>query len=148
MRGGMAYDLQKIILAISKAAPPSHTKLPNRKLYTSAVTPGFTYDSRDHFFNPTEGTKSAFAVKFAGLGGDSRFIKTDLSGRWYYPLLKDPDWGGTYVLALGGTVGYGVGYANSSSNGHDLPLFERYFPGGINSVRGFADRSLGPKRKR
>ncbi len=42
-------------------------------------------------------------------------------------------------------MGYGVGYANSSSNGHDLPLFERYFPGGINSVRGFADRSLGPK---
>lgn len=53
--------------------------------------------------------------------------------------------GGSYVLALGGALGYGVGYAKSSSNGHDLPLFERYFPGGINSVRGFADRSLGPK---
>ena len=30
---------------------------------TSAVTPGLTYDSRDHFFAPTEGTKSAFSVK-------------------------------------------------------------------------------------
>jgi outer membrane protein insertion porin family len=83
-------------------------------------------------------------VKFAGLGGDSRFIKTDVSGRWHYPLLKDPNWGGNYVLALGGQLGYGIGFASRNSN-NDLPLFERYFLGGINSVRGFAERSLGPR---
>ena len=96
-------------------------------------------------FNPTEGTKSLFAVELAGLGGDNRFIKSDLGARWYYPLLKDPNWGGSYVLSLGGTLGMGVGYSNGAS-GHDLPLFKRYFAGGINSVRGFADRSLGPKQ--
>jgi outer membrane protein insertion porin family len=77
----------------------------------------------------------------AGLGGSSHFVKSDLSGRWHYPLLKAPDWGGNYTLALGGALGYGVGYSGRS----DLPLFERYFPGGINSVRGFQDRSLGPR---
>lgn len=109
------------------------------------MSPSISYDSRDHFFNPTEGTKSAFSVKFAGLGGDNRFIKSDLSGRWHYPLLKDPNWGGAYVLALGGSLGYGVGLAERNNGQKDLPLFERYFLGGINSVRGFAERSLGPR---
>jgi outer membrane protein insertion porin family len=83
-------------------------------------------------------------VKLAGLGGDTRFIKSDLSARWHYPLMKDPGMGGAYVLALGGTLGYGIGFAGKSA-GDDLPLFERYFLGGINSVRGFAERSLGPR---
>ena len=145
MRGTMAYEFTKDTIShIESGAPASITDAKGSSL-TSAVIPGFTYDSRDHFFNPTEGTKSLFAVKIAGLGGDSRFVKADIGGRWYYPLLKDPNWGGSYVLALGGALGYGVGYAKSSSSGHDLPLFERYFPGGINSVRGYADRSLGPK---
>lgn len=145
MRGTMAYEFTKDTIShIESGAPASITDAKGTSL-TSAVIPGFTYDSRDHFFNPTEGTKSLFAVKIAGLGGDSRFVKADIGGRWYYPLLKDPNWGGSYVLALGGALGYGVGYAKSSSSGHDLPLFERYFPGGINSVRGYADRSLGPK---
>jgi len=144
MRGTVGYEFTKdTINHIQSGAPSSITEAAGSSL-TSAVIPGFTYDSRDHFFNPTEGTKSLFAVKIAGLGGDSRFVKTDIGARWYYPLLKNPNWGGSYVLSLGGALGYGVGYANSSS-GHDLPLFERYFPGGINSVRGFADRSLGPK---
>ena len=108
---------------------------------TSAVTPNLSYDSRDHFFAPTKGALSNFSFKIAGLGGSSNFLKSDLSGRWYYPLLKDPNWGGTYTLSLGGALGYGVGYSGRSN----LPLFERYFPGGINSVRGFQDRSLGPR---
>ena len=145
MRGGVSYDLtRENISGVSSTAPDS-IKNEKGKSLTSSVTPGFTYDSRDHFFNPTEGTKSAFSVKTAGLGGDTRFIKSDLSGRWYYPLLKDPNWGGAYVLGLGGSLGYGIGLAERNNGKKDLPLFERYFLGGINSVRGFADRSLGPR---
>jgi outer membrane protein insertion porin family len=145
MRGGVAYDLtHENIDGVSKNAPESIQNEAGKTL-TSAVTPGLTYDSRDHFFAPTEGTKSAFAVKMAGLGGDTRFIKADISGRWHYPLLKDPKWGGNWVLALGGQLGYGVGLADKNDGGSDLPLFERYFLGGINSVRGFADRSLAPR---
>jgi outer membrane protein insertion porin family len=145
MRGSMAYEFtQEKISDVEAGAPASIRDAVGTSL-TSAITPGISYDSRDHFFNPTEGTKSAFAFKFAGLGGDSRFIKSDIGARWYYPLLKDPKWGGSYVFALGGTLGYGIGFDQPSSSKYELPLFERYFPGGINSVRGFADRSLGPK---
>jgi len=145
MRGGVSYDLtHENIDGISKTAPESIKNEAGKSL-TSAVTPGITYDSRDHFFAPTEGTKSAFAVKMAGLGGDTRFIKSDISGRWHYPLIKDPKWGGNWVLALGGQFGYGVGLAERNNGASDLPLFERYFLGGINSVRGFAERSLGTR---
>ncbi|MET0501401.1 MAG: outer membrane protein assembly factor BamA [Candidatus Binatia bacterium] len=145
MRGTMAYEFTRDKIGNIESGAPASIRDAEGTSLTSAVIPGFSYDSRDHFFNPTEGIKSLFAVKIAGLGGESRFIKTDLGARWYYPLLKDPNWGGSYVLSLGGAVGWGVGYANASDGGHDLPLFERYFPGGINSVRGYADRSLGPK---
>jgi outer membrane protein insertion porin family len=145
MRGGVSYDLtRETIKNIEDTAPESIQSEKGTSL-TSAVTPGVTYDSRDHFFAPTEGTKSAFSIKMAGLGGDSRFIKSDLSGRWHYPLLKDPKWGGSYVLALGGSAGYGLGLAERNNGKKDLPIFERYFLGGINSIRGFAERSIGPR---
>jgi outer membrane protein insertion porin family len=60
-------------------------------------------------------------------------------------LLKDPKWGGSYVLALGGSAGYGLGLAERNNGKKDLPIFERYFLGGINSIRGFAERSIGPR---
>jgi len=145
MRGGMSYDLTNENIKGVSATAPASIQSEKGKSLTSSMTPGITYDSRDHFFNPTEGTKSAFSVKTAGLGGDSRFIKSDLSGHWYYPLLKDPNWGGAYVLSLGGQLGYGVGLAKRNNGQKDLPLFERYFLGGINSVRGFSERSLGPR---
>ncbi len=143
-RAGLSYDLtRENIKGVSINAPQSIQDEKGISL-TSSVTPGITYDSRDHFFNPTEGTKLALSSKMAGLGGDSRFLKNDLSGRWHYPLLKDPNWGGSYVLALGGSLGYGIGFADRKGLS-DLPLFERYFLGGINSVRGFSERSLGPR---
>jgi outer membrane protein insertion porin family len=145
MRGSMAYNLtRENISGVSLTAPESIKDEEGRSL-TSSMTPGISYDSRDHYFNPTEGTKSAFFLKMAGLGGDTRFVKSDLSGRWHYALLKDPNWGGSYVLALGGTLGYGLGLAERNNGKKDLPLFERYFLGGINSVRGFTERSLGPR---
>lgn len=143
-RAGLSYDFTRDNITGVSAGAAQSIKDEQGVSLTSSVTPGLTYDSRDHFFSPTEGAKIAVSNKMAGLGGDTRFLKTDLSARWYYPLLKDPNWGGTYVLGLGGQLGYGLGFAGNSG-GNDLPLFERYFLGGINSVRGFADRSLGPR---
>jgi outer membrane protein insertion porin family len=113
--------------------------------WTSSIGPTMTYDSRDHFFHPTEGMSSNIGVKFAGIGGDNRYLKNDVSGKYYYPLIKSPAWG-NYVLSVGGTFGYGIGLGGASSS--DLPLFDKYFAGGINSVRGFTDRSLATRGQR
>jgi outer membrane protein insertion porin family len=145
MRGGMAYNFTRENIDGVKFTASDAIKDQAGTSLTSSLTPSVSYDSRDHFFNPTEGTKSNLAVKFAGIGGDTNFIKSDLSARWHYLLLKDPNWGGAFVLALGGTFGYGVGLGSGSDSGSDLPLSDRYFIGGINSIRGFTDRTLGTR---
>lgn len=145
MRGGVGYELTRE--SISNVSSAATTAIRDEKgtSWTSSLTPSLSYDSRDHFFSPTEGVFSDLAMKFAGLGGDNSFLKTDARGRWYYSFLKDPRWGGTYTLALGGALGYGAGFERRPNGKKNLPLFERYFPGGMNSVRGFAERSLGPR---
>ena len=147
LRGGMGYELSRETINGIDQGASNAIKSEEGSSWTSSMAPNISYDSRDHFFNTTEGTKSFFSTKFAGLGGDNRFIKSDVSARWYYPLLKDPNWGGAYVLSLGGSLGYGVGLATRADGQKDLPLFERYFLGGINSIRGFSDRSLGPRER-
>ena len=63
--------------------------------------------------------------------------------RWYYTFLHSKRFGDfTYSLGLPG--GYGVG--ETGVDGDELPLFERYFPGGINSIRGFEPAHPGPAR--
>lgn len=145
LRGGLDYGLTREKIGDIESDAATAIKDEKGVSWTSSLTPNLSYDSRDHFFSPTEGTHSTVALEVAGLGGDNRFLKADTRTRWYYPLLKDPQWGGNYVLSLGGTLGYGVGFVERAGGKKNLPLFERYFPGGINSVRGFKERSLGPR---
>lgn len=145
MRAGLAYEFVRGKVNDIDSNAADAIKDEEGSSITSSISPQFSYDSRDHFFNPTEGTQSNLSVEFAGLGGDNRFLKNDAKVRWYYPLLKDPRWGGNYTFSLGGTLGYGIGFKERPGGEKNLPLFERYFPGGINSVRGFAERSLGPR---
>lgn len=107
---------------------------------TSAITPRLFRDTRNHPFDPTDGSLQDLSFEFAGVGGQSKFIKAEARMRWYYPFWKSPTLG-TFTLSLGGTLGYGIGFGGQ----RELPLFERYFPGGINSVRGFRILSLGPR---
>ncbi len=144
-RSGMSYGLTREKIGNIQDGAPASIRDEKGASWTSSLTPTLSYDSRDHFFSPTQGTSAGMSFEFAGLGGDNRFLKGDTRGRWYYPLMKDPNWGGAYTLALGGTLGYGVGLKARPNGKKDLPLFERYFPGGMNSVRGFKEQSLGPR---
>ncbi len=138
LHGGIGYTLfRSNITDVGDDAPSS---IEAGKSLTSAVTPRLSYDTRNHFFVPTEGTRSVTSLKLAGLGGDNRFMRSDASLSWYYPVFKNFEWGEKFALMLGGRVGYGASWTD-----RELPLFERYFAGGINSVRGYAYRTLGPR---
>ena len=138
LHGGIGYTLfRSNITDVDDDAPSS---IEAGKSLTSAVTPRLSYDTRNHFFVPTEGTRSVTSLKLAGLGGDNRFMRSDASLSWYYPVFKNFEWGEKFALMLGGRVGYGASWTD-----RELPLFERYFAGGINSVRGYEYRTLGPR---
>jgi outer membrane protein insertion porin family len=75
-------------------------------------------------------------------GGDNNFTKTEFDGRWFFPVL-----GQSTAPIVGDSVfalHLGLGFVAPLHDNERVPLFERYFPGGILSLRGFQLRSLGP----
>jgi outer membrane protein insertion porin family len=102
---------------------------------TSSVTAGFRWDSTDKFFLPTKGQIYSASVEHAGspFGGSNSFTKYLLSGAWYFPLL----WG--TVGMVEGRIGSVVENAKDG-----LPLFEKFYLGGIDSLRGFERYGVSP----
>ncbi len=104
----------------------------------SGITPSITRNTLNHPFDPTKGSLQEVAVELTGLGGDERYYLGEARQSLYEPLF---DLGfGDFVFSWRTKFGYG-----KSFNGDPLPLFRRFFPGGINSVRGYRNRSLGPQ---
>lgn len=102
----------------------------------SSVRGTIRRDTRNDAFFPSEGSVLSLTTEFAGgpLGGTSDFVKYESSAVKYFSLPKDT------TISLRGTAGYVYGYS-----GNDAPIYERYFLGGINSIRGFLTRSISPK---
>jgi outer membrane protein insertion porin family len=139
-RAGLEYRIENATISDVSATAATAIQVEQGSSLTSSLTPRLFRDTRNHPFDPTAGSLQDLAFEFAGLGGESQFIKAEARGRWYFPVWRSPALG-TFTLALGANLGYGLGYGGTK----DLPLFERYFPGGINSVRGFRILSLGPR---
>ncbi len=110
----------------------------------SSITPRISRNTLNHFFDPTAGSAQDLSVEVAGLGG-TQFLKAEARSRWYYTFLRSKRFG-DFTYSLGVLGGYGVG--DQGVDGDELPLFERYFPGGINTIRGFEPRTLGPRQFR
>lgn len=144
VRAGLEYKFEKSqIDGVEFSAPPD-VKDEEGSSLTSSVIPSLFRNTLDHPFDPTSGSRQSIAAEIAGLGGDSDFWKVDVSGRWFFPMGEV--WGEREVVfSVGATAGYGLG--QSGESGEELPVFERYFPGGINSVRGFDTRELGPTQQ-
>ncbi len=100
---------------------------------TSAVGGSLTRDSRDVIAAPTKGSQTVLSLDFAGLGGDSKFVKATALQTYFKPI-----WLG-HIIAVRAEGGYGFGWADEP-----LPLFERFFLGGPNSVRSFKFHGLSP----
>jgi outer membrane protein insertion porin family len=85
---------------------------------------------------PSKGTNTQVAWEsYGALGGDYTFQRFSLSHDAYFTLYEDLTDRKT-ILTLSGTAGYIAG---------DSPFFERFYAGGINSVRGFAFRGISPR---
>lgn len=102
---------------------------------TSEVMLTATYDTRDNRIFPNKGWMVTASTEASGakLGGTNNFWRSNGNIRWYQPIYK----GLTYKTYLRG------GYIKSLNNSV-IPLYERYFLGGPNSLRGFYPRTIGP----
>ncbi len=100
---------------------------------TSSITPAITRDTRDNNLDPSRGSRNSLSVTFAGLGGNNAFIKGSVDSAWYFPI------GPTTIMARGR-----FGYAKAIFD-KTLPLYERFYVGGIYTVRGLGFGEAGPK---
>ena len=99
---------------------------------TNSISVAIGYDSRDKAFNPTEGSKHRISFEHAGLGGDVGFNKSILDTGWYFPLFK----------GLIGFVHGKTGFVEKAGDDSLLPDYEKFYLGGINSMRGFDHRGI------
>src|SRR5262249_27373437 len=97
-----------------------------------------TWDSRDNRLYPQKGGYASWSTAVAGgaIGSVTSWVRNRLTFRWYTELVR----GSGVVLKMNTEWGL-----IASRNAPGPPIFERFYLGGIFSVRGFPLNSLGPR---
>jgi len=123
----------------TSAQTSSFSQLPLANLFndgfTSSLRPNISFDSRDNRLFPTSGVYLNLSTELAttATGSENQFVRTRYTGRFY---VKMP-YG---VLKLNTEAGL-----VTSPLREGVPIFARFFLGGILDVRGFLFRTLGPR---
>jgi outer membrane protein insertion porin family len=125
------YPVQPAPVPPGAPVPPLATSLVDGT--TSAITPGYRFDSTDDPIDPSKGHRFFGAVQWAGLGGSNHFIKPTVGTTFYVPFLRNRYFG------IHAEAGWAVPLA-----GDELPIFERFALGGEQNIRGFAIGSIVP----
>lgn len=104
--------------------------------YTSSAVPltvGWGRDDRNSAINPTKGSFQRLLADW-GIAGDSRYARVNYQYQEFFPLTKK------ITFATNLEIGLGKGLA-----GHPYPVFKNFYSGGLGSVRGFEQGTLGPR---
>lgn len=104
--------------------------------WSSAVYAQIDRDTVDSATKPTKGTKNTLSFEYAGgiVGGDDAYVKPMFTSNIFYPLPFDS------VFHWRGQVG--TLFPNA---GGDIPVYERFYLGGINNVRGYELDKISPR---
>jgi outer membrane protein insertion porin family len=103
----------------------------------SSVTSTLSRNTTDYRLDPSRGSVSTLSIEYAGLGGTEKFIKYNADHRHFWP------WRWGTVFSLRGHLGFVQGHG-----GRAVPIDERFFLGGLNTIRGFQARQVGPRIRR
>ena len=96
------------------------------------LTVGWARDGRDSTIAPTSGRYQRVNLDW-GVAGDTRYLRSDYQFQQYLPLTN------RYTLGFNSEFGYGTGLS-----GKPYPVFKNFTGGGLGTVRGFEQGSLGP----
>ncbi|MHC4870567.1 MAG: outer membrane protein assembly factor BamA [Planctomycetota bacterium] len=109
--------------------------------WISRVELRLTYDTRDDIFTPTEGWYAFGAQELAGgpLAGSKDFWRSKVETNYFWTFWKDGK-ERPHVVSFRGELGVADAYGDDKK----VPLYERYYAGGIGSLRGFDYHSLSP----
>ncbi|CAK0755950.1 Outer membrane protein assembly factor BamA [Gammaproteobacteria bacterium] len=138
VRFGIGYDNYNIT-EIFNSTPKVYSDYlaVNGHIFGDAkLTAAWAHDTRNRAIFPDRGVWQYTSLETTIPGSTLDYYKLEYRHHWYHPLTD------TLTLLLRGEVGYGAGWGKNESS---LPFFDRFYAGGITSVRGFRDNALGPK---
>ena len=122
-------------------------RLPLANLFNDGRTfplrPTITYDTRDNRLFASSGMLLQYSVELASsyLGSEIEFLRHRFTGNFYYPLGGQTGQPGSgFVLKLRTEFG-----AITSPSAQGVPIFARFFLGGILDMRGYRLRTVGPR---
>lgn len=107
----------------------------------SAITVSLSYDDTDDFYMPRSGIAAGASLEFAGLGGTAKFIKNQNNFKAYKGVA---DYVG-FDLILRYKARLSHILYDDAIGSTDLPTAERFYMGGVGSVRGFESYTLSPR---
>ena len=123
-------------LALAPGAPASYIAYTNEFGDVSSGIPltlGWQRDSRNSALVPTDGRFQSLSAEYSPLSS-LRYFRTSYQYQQFVPVTRMTN------LAFNGMLGYATGL-----NGRPLPVFKNLYAGGIGTVRGFQQSSLGPQ---
>lgn len=132
---GLAIDQTKI--SVYDTSPAPYISFVNSFGDTArslVATAGWARDRRDSFLYPTSGVYQRASLEVATPVLDLRYARASYQHQHWFPF------GGGHALMLNGDFGYAHGY-----DGKELPFYKNFYAGGIGSVRGYQQSTLGPR---
>jgi outer membrane protein insertion porin family len=157
MRVGVTYSLQTIDISVDNDASEEMQSQQGNTL-RSAIEASWTFDTRNSPFLTTRGNQTMLSTTLVGgpLGGDESVYKLDAKTTFFFPMFFE-----NHVLEILAAAGVVQAYGDTWGSGgvvdedpspfldlrtvDDVPIFDRYFLGGANTLRGFGFRDVGPK---
>jgi outer membrane protein insertion porin family len=133
---GLAADLTQIDLTAQSPIQYQNFCVNTTGCSSNSVvaTAAWVHDSRDSILYTNKGVLQKLSGEVSLPVLDLQYYKIDYKHAWYLPVAKD------LTLMLNGEIGYADSYGNKN-----YPFFKNFFMGGVNSVRGYATSSLGPR---
>jgi len=101
---------------------------------TSSIFASITRNTTDYRLDPSTGMVNAISAEYAGLGGSNKFGRYITDNVWFHPLYKK------LIFSTKLTLGY------VQNVGSKVPIDEKFYLGGIYSLRGYKTRTVSPLR--
>ena len=90
---------------------------------------------------PTAGSSQRASFGITTPNSDVNYFKTEIDGKWYFPLSRNQRW--SFLARL--KMGYGNGYGDVGGIEQILPFTQHFTAGGSDSLRGFENNTVGPR---
>ncbi len=136
----MSYKLESVDVELGGRTGSGNRRVSNVFTggLTSSLRASLFWDTRNNRLFPSNGFLQTAAVEVADdlTLSENEFVRYTFDSRWYFPVFWE------FVLKFNGEVGV----IQSTDSQKPVPIFERFFLGGPNSIRGFQRATLGPSR--